>query len=433
MNILEFMEVFPTEESDEGLSIELMQEYIPLDFLVFNPQEFDPLGGIDDDPNYNTVMQEYNIVDGCPKSNFSYTSYSQGLGLKVDFFDNTNFQSSHYPDSSFVKYWNFGDGTGSFQKNPSHKYSTNGSYKVTLTTFSTDCGCWHVHTSEVKFEETYIQLKDGNPDCPFEEIIVTSGWSNDPMGVYVRAEPNIDAAVPPNTGVANYIFEFYTLAGTLVYSEERGVLDFIFYKFEYPGVYNVVVKAEWNGGCISESSEYKFSVYEDIPPAEQCCVKRDRVRKKYFNEDYDDNQYRFKINDIARGTWGEASWRKIQGTQELFVKKPGNWFWKKQPAWHYMEVEGFYYDRTNAGGCTTGYLFEQNAKNCYYESPSWDSYSPGFPNRFGLDKESISISHEVYLGGNVELIPPTLGNCCDCNLPTGHLLFNEIIKLGECD
>ena len=416
------------EESITGIPNEDIASYIPMDYIVYNPQEFDPLGSISDDLNYNTALQVYNLVEGCPKSNFTYSLYV-GNDFTVKFYDQTNFNNQLYPEENFIQYWNFDDGTGSFQKNPTHAFPDYGTYNVSLTTFIADCGCWHVHKAKIIILEP--QLKQGNPACPFENVKSLVNWNNDPLSVQVTAEPNITAAVPPNTSVLNYNFAFFTAAGTPVHQEDRGVLNFIFHDLEFEGEYYVVVTATWDGGCISTSDQHAFTIVNTPKPA-QCCDKKNKVTERNHETTYNNNKYRLKTKDIARGTFGTASWRKIQGTQKLYSKKPSKLFWKEHTAWHKLTIEGTYYNRVG-DVCREGIFFgPQLVQNCGSKYSSLSTYSPSFPNQFGIDEEGIVIKHIVYLDG-VMMPDNSTVHCCDCYNVWGHKLFDFTVKLGKCD
>lgn len=420
-------------EGPEGLSTEIMEGFVPSEYLIYNPQQFDPLGSNIDDPNYNTALQTYNLITGCPISNYTYSLYSTS-DLSVNFYNMTDFTDVVLPENSFYHYWTFGDGTGSFQNNPIHIYSDYGVYTVRLTTFNSDCGCWHVHTHQIEIKPP--QLREGNPDCPFHEITTITNWNQDPLAVNITASPNVDDAIPPNTSVINYNFAFYTSNGTLVYEEDRGPLDFIFYDFDEEGQYYVIVTATWDGGCVSESEQHDFTLNspEDTP---ECCDKKSREKENDLEVTYNDNKYKLKYKDVARGTFGTSSWRKIQGTQKLYVKKKNKILWKKQPAWHILLVNGTYWDREqddtdNQWYCFNPQVFDKAHYTCQDEVFQLESHPGNFPNKFGLDEESITIVHKVYLGGSMVDLPAT-SHCCDCSNTGGHLLFNFEVKLGDCD
>jgi hypothetical protein len=254
--------------------------------------------------------------------------------------------------------------------------------------------------------------------------------------VYVVAEPKLESVLPPNTVVSNYHFSFETESGTVVHEEDRGILNWISYTFEEEGEYNVVVTATWNGGCVSTSDPHDITLNtpEENPA---CCDKKERPEDKEFKTTYNEDDYCLKINDLARGTFGTPSWRKIQGTQKLYVRKNGKSFWRKQSAWHTLVVTGTYWDRyqddtDNLWYCINPQPFDKAHYTCSEEVFQLESSPGNFPNKFGLDEESISISHQVYLGGSMIGLPAT-PHCCDCANSGGHLLFQELIKLGACD
>jgi PKD repeat protein len=64
-----------------------------------------------------------------PVADFSYSPSNPLAGDKVSFYDR-----SYDPDGSVVSWhWDFGDGTTSYERNPTHVFSSSGSYTVTLT------------------------------------------------------------------------------------------------------------------------------------------------------------------------------------------------------------------------------------------------------------------------------------------------------------
>ncbi len=64
--------------------------------------------------------------------------------------------------------WDFGDGTTSTQKNPSHQYASLGNYTVTLTAGpSTSCSNTTTKTDFIKIQETNISIIPGNGCIPY--------------------------------------------------------------------------------------------------------------------------------------------------------------------------------------------------------------------------------------------------------------------------
>ncbi|MCB9190683.1 MAG: tandem-95 repeat protein [Flavobacteriales bacterium] len=86
-------------------------------------------------------------VQAYPTANFGYGDTN--LGEPVFFTD-----SSTVPPL-FSWTWDFGDGTGSNEQNPSHDYETQGEYEVTLVV-STSAGCTDTATAVLDVQEFFI-------------------------------------------------------------------------------------------------------------------------------------------------------------------------------------------------------------------------------------------------------------------------------------
>jgi PKD repeat protein len=80
-----------------------------------------------DSSNYNTVTKNVTItvVNQVPVSDFTQNSTGGGVGTTIQFNDS----SSNFPTSWL---WNFGDGSTSSSQNPTHQYTTCGTFTVTL-------------------------------------------------------------------------------------------------------------------------------------------------------------------------------------------------------------------------------------------------------------------------------------------------------------
>lgn len=89
----------------------------------------------------DTTSQTITIF-GTPISEFTATSVCHGFI--------TTFTNTTKPNGSIIQnyYWNFGDGTESFETNPTHMYNFPGTYNVTLVTYSTE-GCLSSYTTAV--------------------------------------------------------------------------------------------------------------------------------------------------------------------------------------------------------------------------------------------------------------------------------------------
>ena len=103
-------------------------------------------GGMTPYTSVYTASTTNNIVITAPSdpdSSFTATPTSGPAPLSVDFIDT----SSNNPT---IWSWNFGDGTGSNQKNPSHNYTISGVYTVTMqASSSTTCNPTNPATSTI--------------------------------------------------------------------------------------------------------------------------------------------------------------------------------------------------------------------------------------------------------------------------------------------
>lgn len=91
--------------------------------------------------------------------------------------------------------WNFGDGSASTDANPSHTYTTNGQFTVTLTTSTTDCG-----QAEI-IKTAYIQVGLSNPVINDTSICGSQSVTlNAVGGNTINWYSTVDGTVPFNTG-----------------------------------------------------------------------------------------------------------------------------------------------------------------------------------------------------------------------------------------
>ncbi|MEM2250589.1 MAG: PKD domain-containing protein [Candidatus Hadarchaeales archaeon] len=78
--------------------------------------------------DYIILVKRVSVV-GAPVARFTYSPTSPTTSDTIQFIDN-----SYDPDGHIVRWiWDFGDGTSSTDRNPTHRYLNPGSYTVTLT------------------------------------------------------------------------------------------------------------------------------------------------------------------------------------------------------------------------------------------------------------------------------------------------------------
>ena len=90
-----------------------------------------------------------------PYEKHAVAAFSANITESCDYPLSVKFTNQSYNCSSYL--WDFGDGTSSAQTNPSHTYTANGNYTVTLTVNSGDCG------TDTAIKQNYIKI---SPDLP---------------------------------------------------------------------------------------------------------------------------------------------------------------------------------------------------------------------------------------------------------------------------
>lgn len=111
------------------------------------------------------VFDSLNLWD-FKKRPISAFSYTIGSGTNEIIFTNT----SQYTDNYL---WNFGDGTTSTSKSPTHAYLANGTYTVTLTT--SNCDLQGLHTSVI---DTTISFCNHTPRIFPDTLLLCSNSSD---------------------------------------------------------------------------------------------------------------------------------------------------------------------------------------------------------------------------------------------------------------
>jgi PKD repeat protein len=110
----------------------------------------------DDEGAMDTVMQEIIVgasVNTAPVANFAYAPALPQVDEEIQFTD----QSTDAEDNLNAWAWDFGDGTTSTQRNPTHTYDAIGTYAVTLTV-TDDEGASAELTRQVVVAETGAQI-----------------------------------------------------------------------------------------------------------------------------------------------------------------------------------------------------------------------------------------------------------------------------------
>ena len=113
------------------------------------------LKATDNDNDWDTTTIQITVVNLEPTAVFTASTSTLIIGDTVDFSEN-----STDPENAIVeRVWDFGDGSVSTTKNPSHMFETTGTYQVTLTVTDdeglTDSTSIAVHVSEPSIMQEY--------------------------------------------------------------------------------------------------------------------------------------------------------------------------------------------------------------------------------------------------------------------------------------
>ena len=163
------------------------------------------------------------VVNNPPTSSFSAT---QTTGCSVPF--TTQFNNTATGATSYL--WNFGDGNTSTAANPSHTYTSFGSYTVTLTAYGPN-GCQAVHTVPA-----YVKVSQAT-------MTVSATPSTGCAPVTVNFTTSATTTIP----VSSYTWNFgdgITATGTSTMT----------HTYTNPGTYNATVTFTTGTGCSFTSS-----------------------------------------------------------------------------------------------------------------------------------------------------------------------------------
>lgn len=105
---------------------------------------------VDNDGGEDAESKSISVSNVAPKADFTYSPENPDISDTVSFND-----KSSDSDGSIVSWsWDFGDGYGSKEKNPIHKYEEEGTYTVKLTVTDDD-GATHTKTKDVTVGKSF--------------------------------------------------------------------------------------------------------------------------------------------------------------------------------------------------------------------------------------------------------------------------------------
>lgn len=175
----------------------------------------------------NWAAAPITLTQQLPAPVASFTYNVNGSGTQVQF--------TNPPNINYTYQWYFGDGAASSNQNPTHTYTSNGQFPVTLIVTS-NCG-----------NDTTVQVVTVNSVGIQEASAAALGYSIYPNPA--NDNTTISYFVPEKSDV---IFEFYNTIGEKVYSISKGVQETGHYEFGFNiketglsnGVYFVQLKTK---------------------------------------------------------------------------------------------------------------------------------------------------------------------------------------------
>jgi len=186
----------------------------------------------DDDGATNTIQKSIIVSNIPPTASFGYSPLNPTDLDIIQFTD-----SSSDSDGSIVNWtWNFGDGSISYEQDPTHQYADNGVYNVTLT----------------------VTDDDGATDGTFKHVTVSNVPPTADFDYHFKGKRTIvfiDSSTDSDGSIVNWTWNFGD--GHISYEQNP--------THEYPhgGSYTVVLTVTDNDGAIDSISK---SIYVDTYP-----------------------------------------------------------------------------------------------------------------------------------------------------------------------
>jgi len=245
--------------------------------------------------NVLTKLLNYDGVNG---QNPDYVQFVETSELSFSANDsvftappfNVQFTNNTPNASQYVWQWQFGDGAVSYQKNPNHTYTNNGSFSVTLIGLDTI-----KQTYDTLLKQDYIVLS-GATACPVSANISPSGFINICPGDSVLLH-----ASNPN---AAYSYQWLRTGLYL-----NGADDTTYWA-KQPGYYQVRVD---NGSCWTFSNVAFVNPYPTQTP---------RISKTGWIQPCSNDSLKLSLN----GTYGNIQWSTGATTSSIYVKTSGLYY-----------------------------------------------------------------------------------------------------------
>lgn len=197
---------------------------VPLDLPGKNSTKLLLISRERPEPGYSVdIFPERPSSDGIPSASFTYSPANPSYEDTVEFVD-----TSTDADGTIISWhWDFGDATGSVERNPSHRYAWKGDYRVALTVKDNDGG------TDIAVKS--VTVRNLPPEASFSHYPpqnITAGQE-----VYFS-----DTSHDPDGSITSRLWDF----GDGSTSTEIDPAHF----FINPGSYNVTLSAEDDEGLV---------------------------------------------------------------------------------------------------------------------------------------------------------------------------------------
>ncbi len=214
---------------------------------------------VEDDDGATDVISKFVTVENVPPvANFFYTPSNPRVSDTIHFYD-----SSHDSDGNVISwFWRFGDGSVSYERNPSHKYDESGIYYVVLTVEDDDGAKDSVVKKITVANVPPIANFTWQPSMPtdLDEITFNASQSYDLDGY-----------------IANYTWNFGD--GSVAY----GMIAR--HSYADDGIYNVTLAVKDNDGATSVT--WKLITVANVPPIANFTFTTQFLQVSFNSTSYD--------------------------------------------------------------------------------------------------------------------------------------------------
>jgi hypothetical protein len=322
-------------EPASGLSLSAMNTYFPMNFATVNPNYFE----LKENPREGAFIE----LDGmdsplsfCPQSTYNF-SYNVNNPLEVIFNSTT---SNSAATGTFYQYWTFGDGTGSFQTNPTHLYNQPGFYEVSLTTFNQNCGCWDVQKINIEINYNFGDFK-----CGYSAKIFPGNQTSE-IGVW---KFKLSGSFPGlNLSVAQVTINFgdgsspETFSGSYLISTDFHVE----HTYQENGEYDITASFYIYNSANQAYCNADAFLNQKLTGANNSCCKQEFGKGTQGNPAIADNffgspYWKLKYRDDINGKNSLFGGLRIKGWQKLYRDiTEGNNKWRQRKADHKISMYG---------------------------------------------------------------------------------------------